>query len=209
LHIESSFDGVSLLVLHHARVGRLVRLALHVLDDKGAVGEDLLLPVDGQVASVALPGDGLDRVPGNGAGHHQRVPGHDRVLLHGPDEGHAVHVDALRVLDGADLGGGHALVEAAVVGLDGRDVEVRHDVAVGGVVLPDVEAVLRRQVLAVQEPGDVRSRVARGDALEVHRRPGLEGLRRERVTDLRRFDCKWTRSGYNPRILDIKYIYDS
>lgn len=75
-------------------------------------------------------------------------------------------------------------VETAVVGMHRRNVQVRLDVAVGGDELSDLKPLAAAQLLAVQEPRDVGSGVARCDALETERWAGTKGLLAEAVTDL-------------------------
>lgn len=73
---------------------------------------------------TSLPDDVLNGVSSDGASDEQILAGDDGLFLHRSDEGKAVDVDASGVLGGADLGRGDALVQAAVVGDDGADVEV-------------------------------------------------------------------------------------
>ena len=94
------------------------------------------------------------------------------------------------MLGGADFGRGDALVQTAVVGDDGADVEVRDDVTVHGHVLSHLQPVAVGQLLAVQLPGDFGCRVARRHALQEHRRTGLESFFGECLSQLRWLNCE-------------------
>lgn len=103
LNFQRSSSAVALSVARHAGVRSLVAHPLDVLDDKRAVGEDFLFPVDRQNSGVAFPHDALDRISGNRAGHAKSLAGDDGLFVHVANEGQTVNVEARRVLRGSNL----------------------------------------------------------------------------------------------------------
>lgn len=78
-----------------------------------------------------------------------------------------------------------ARVLAAILRLDGRNVDVTDHIAEHRHVLADHHAIVVRQRERVQMPGDLRRWIAGGAALERHGRTGLHRLLDELVDELR------------------------
>lgn len=163
LNFQRASCAVTLSVPRDARVGSLVAHPLHVLDDQGPVGEYLLLPVDRQHPSVALPHDALDRISGNRASHAKSFTRDYRLLVHVADEGETVDVETRRMFRGSDLfdhvppllllslsiwekgervpclRGCDTFVQSTVVRVSAGDVQIGDHVAVHRNVLADLK----------------------------------------------------------------------
>lgn len=72
--------------------------------------------------------------------------------------------------------------------MHGRDVQVRFNVAISCHKLPDLETFAAVQFVAIQEPSNVGSGVARCYAFQTEGGAGAEGLFAEAVTDQWWFD---------------------
>ena len=76
----------------------------------------------------------------DGAGDVHHFASDDSDFVHGSDEGQSEDVETGRVLGSAHLGRRDALVQAAVVGLNGRDVQVGHHLVRTGHELVDLDS---------------------------------------------------------------------
>lgn len=89
-----------------------------------------------------------------------------------------------------DLRCSDALVQSTVIGVDARDVQMRHDVTVDRDVLAHLQSLGVRQAFSIEFPGDFGSGISAGDTVQKHARSGLKSLLGEGLTNLRRLDCR-------------------
>lgn len=93
------------------------------------------------------------------------------------------------MLGSADFTASRTLVQAAVVRMNGRYIQVRHHIAVNGDILADLEAFIVRDFFVVEFPGDFRRWIASGYTFQKDGRSWTKCLLGECLPNDRWIDC--------------------
>lgn len=89
---------------------------------------------------TSFPHYAIDGISSDGTSHDEHFSSDDGFLFHGFDEGCSVHVQLVGMFDGSDFRPCHAFVQTSVVRVNGRYVQMRHDVSVHRHVLTHVQS---------------------------------------------------------------------
>ena len=85
--------------------------------------------------------DGIDRVSSYRAMDKHGLAGHDGHFIHRSDEWQSVDVEPGGMVGMADFTRRQAFVEATVVGVNGRDVQVRNDFVATGCEMSNLNPI--------------------------------------------------------------------
>lgn len=88
---------------------------------------------------TSFPHYAIDGISSDGTSHDEHFSSDDGFLFHGFDERCSVHVQLVGMFDGSDFRPCHAFVQTSVVRVNGRYVQMRHDVSVHRHVLTHVQ----------------------------------------------------------------------